>query len=420
MNGDYAPPYLLEFVHTSPFGIVRQEVQIQNSLLMDTPSTERRNVMPHQPQNVLLLEDITGPEKTRESVFQEITLSDFSSENGYYISKFLEYLSKGRVSIFYKEGEYFAYRIERDKVKFLDITEFVYAQMELVQLLLFWDCFFIVLVYLISLYFVKSSLKNLKKLTQYAQHLDLDHLSVPLRITGHHHDEIRVISDAFNASLERIHTQIVSLKDFIANASHELKTPLMMISTEIDIALKKKDYEERFVNIKAYVKRLSELLDTLSLITRLESTKGIEKKSIKLQEVVKEVVEGMEKKYPNKHISLEIEKGLVVQAHLSLLEIVLKNLIENACKYAGDKAKITVVGTATSLSVLDEGVGISSEHLGKIFERFWQLEKTEQEGHSFGLGLYLVKKIVQLHGWKIAVESEVGKGSKFVISLTPQ
>jgi signal transduction histidine kinase len=60
-------------------------------------------------------------------------------------------------------------------------------------------------------------------------------------------------------------------------------------------------------------------------------------------------------------------------------------------------------------------VGISSEYLGKIFERFWQLEKTEQEGHSFGLGLYLVKKIVQLHGWKIHVESEVGKGSKFVI-----
>ncbi|MDR2541448.1 MAG: HAMP domain-containing histidine kinase [Candidatus Peribacteria bacterium] len=383
--------------------------------LILNPSEERRRNTSHQNQDILFVEETDGSERIHNSDFQSIPLSEFSEGNNYFTLKVLQFFGRGKISIFYKEGEYFVYRIEGDQVKFIDVTEFVYVQTELIQLLLFWDCLFIVLVYLISLYFVKSSLKNLKKLMQYAQHLDLDRLCVPLKIKGHKYDEIKVISDAFNASLERIHTQIVALKDFIANASHELKTPLMMISTEIDIALKKKDYEERLVNIKDHVKRLSELLDTLSLITRLESANTFEREDLSVLTSVEEVVKQVEKKYPKKQVDIEVEKDLIVKAHSGLLEIVIKNLIENACKYAGDKAKIRVFGTDRSLSVIDDGIGIPSEHLGKIFERFWQLEKTEQEGHSFGLGLYLVKKIVQLHGWKIRVESEVGKGSKFVI-----
>jgi signal transduction histidine kinase len=403
MNMEYEPPFLLEFVHTGPLGTTRQEREIDPS--------SRREIGPDTAKlpRALFSKDTTA--------FQEAPLSEMTTDNGYYTLRFFFFLSKGKISIFYKDQQYFLYEIIDDKVKFLDITGFIYAQTELVQLLFLWDVFFIVVVYLISLYFVRSSLKNLKKLTAFAQHLDLDHLCVPLTIKGHQHDEIKVISDAFNASLEKIHTQILALKDFIANASHELKTPLMMISSEIDIALKKKDYEERLGNIKGHVKRLSELLDTLSLITRLESTNTFERKEVNVGDTVQKVLSEMEKKYPKKQIMVNIEKNLTLQAHPSLLEIILKNLIENACKYAGEKAKITVTGTATSLSVSDTGVGIAPEFQGQIFERFWQMEKTEQEGHSFGLGLYLVKKIVELHGWKIRVESEVGKGAKFVIEF---
>jgi signal transduction histidine kinase len=79
------------------------------------------------------------------------------------------------------------------------------------------------------------------------------------------------------------------------------------------------------------------------------------------------------------------------------LEIALKNLLENACKYCGTTASISVIKTDHSLIVEDTGIGIAPEFQKKIFHRFWQLEKTENESHSFGLGLYLVKKIVELH-----------------------
>ena len=227
-----------------------------------------------------------------------------------------------------------------------------------------------------------------------------------------------MIADAFNASLQRIHTQILSLKDFIAHASHELKTPLMMINTEIDLALKKKDYEDRLSNIKSGTKRLSDLLEHLSLITRLESTSALEKESITLQPLVEESRASLLKKYPTAQISLHIPRGYTVLAHPMLLGIVIHNLLENACKYAGEGAQISFSADKQGFSVQDTGVGIAPAHQEKIFERFWQLEKTEEKGYSFGLGLYLVKKILTLHGWKITVESELGKGTTFSIFVT--
>ena len=340
---------------------------------------------------------------------QELPLDEFNEQNGCYKFRFLSFLSKQHITIFYKEGSYFVYSIEQDRVKFLDVTGFMYAQMELLQLLLLRGLCFILVVYLVSLYFVQSSLRNLKKLTTYAQNLDFEHLATPLILKGHEYDEVKVISDAFNTSLEKIHTQVVALKEFIANASHELKTPLMMISTEIDIALKKKDYEDRLMNIKGSVKRLSEVLDTLSLITRLESGTVFDKEQVNVADMVHKVVGSLKKGYPKKKMNIQIEENVMVEAHAGLLEIVIKNLIENAYKYAGDKASISLVGTKHSLSVSDTGKGIPSRFQEKVFERFRQLEKTEEQGHSFGLGLYLVKKIVQLHGRSITLDSEVGK-----------
>ena len=333
---------------------------------------------------------------TSAPVFQEISLKEFA-ESEFSVMTFLSHLSRGKVNVFYQGGSYFIYTIIGENVRFLDVTGFVYAQMELTQLLFLWNACFILIVYVISLYFVKSSLRNLKKLARFAQDLNFEDLSTPLKIKGHKYDEIRLIAEAFNSSLEKINSQVQSLKEFIANASHELKTPLMMINTEIDIALKKQDYEDRLINIKGNIKRISALLETLSLITRLESEKNIEKKEVNLRETIQTILPEIEKHYTKKEIHRDIPKNMKVLAHQGLLEIVIKNLIENAYKYAGDNASISIISTKNTLSVSDTGKGIPPEFQQQIFERFRQLEKTEHENHSFGLGLYLVKKIVEIH-----------------------
>jgi signal transduction histidine kinase len=287
------------------------------------------NVSPGEPQP-LFTRNIKKDETTKNAIIisknavhlpltnatpTEIPLEELSEKNGYYLFNFLSFISQGQITIFYKGGNYFTYTIQYDKVKFLDITGFMYAQMELTQLLLFRDICFIVIVYLLSLYFVKSSLKNLKRLTTYVQNLNIERPTVPLTVQGHKYDEIRVISDAFNSFTKKIHSQVQTLKDFIANASHELKTPLMMINTEIDIALKKQDYTDRLLTIKENIKRLSSLLDTLSLITRLENATTIEKESINLAEKTQTIVQEIERMYPKKNILIDIPAEITLQAH---------------------------------------------------------------------------------------------------------
>ncbi|MDR3169389.1 MAG: HAMP domain-containing histidine kinase [Candidatus Peribacteria bacterium] len=197
--------------------------------------------------------------------------------------------------------------------------------------------------------------------------------------------------------MKKIQDQIQTLRDFIANASHELKTPLMVISTKVDLALKKKDYKERLLQIQSETNRISNLLETLLFITKLENTTQLEKVAVNLYDMLQDVVKGLEEKYQKNTINFRVEKTATVQAHPRLLEIISKNLIENAYKHAGEQLQITITATADGLTVSDTGKGIAPEIQDKIFERFWQLEKTEENGYSFGLGLYLVKKIVQLH-----------------------
>ena len=359
------------------------------------------------------------PFQNRRNIVQEIPLSELENEE-YYRLETLESFTRGKIKIFTKDDKYFLYETQNDIVKYVDITEFIYAQLELLQIVGCWSLVFLILVYLISLLFVKNSLKNLKKLTAFAENLNFNDLSSRIQIPWAPNDEIKLIAEALNTSLEKIDHQVLSLKDFIWNASHELKTPLMMINTEIDLALKKKDYPERLSTIKNTTKRIASLLDHLSLITRLESSYRFEEKDLVLREVFSPLQKTLEMQYPWKKIQFQWDKTIKIKANENLLTIVIKNLLENACKYAGDNADIIFIQTSHSFSIKDTGKGIPFEEQEKIFERFRQSEKTERnatESHSFWLGLYLVKKIVELQKRKIKLISEEEKGSEFRIKF---
>ena len=138
--------------------------------------------------------------------------------------------------------------------------------------------------YLISLLFVKNALKKLNKLNAFLGNLDLDHLDSTIDISGSPHDEINRVSQKFNLALLKIKKQAQGLKDFVKNASHELKTPLMTISTLIDISKKTHEYEEMLSKIKAEAKQMDALLEILLLITQLEEKIQLPKEKIDISE----------------------------------------------------------------------------------------------------------------------------------------
>lgn len=333
--------------------------------------------------------------------------------------RLLNLLSTNETALmFYNEHYYLYHQISETDVKAIDITWFIIAQFELWELLIFWDLIFLVIIFLASIYFVWSWLKKLKKLANYAENLNVENLSLPFTINEEDSDkdEIKLIWKALNSSLHRVNSQINSLRDFISNASHELKTPLMMMNSEIDIALKKKDYEPHLKNLKLSTKRMAELVDSLSLITRLESNAKFEKSEAITNIICEEQVNQILKNYPKSDIEIINQwKKIKKVLHEWLFWILIKNLVENACKYAWENAEIKIKLSEESCIISDNWKGINEEDQKHLFERFWQSEKAEQWKHSFWLWLYLVKKIVQLHWRTIEVESEIWKWSDFII-----
>ena len=358
---------------TTPFG------EEPASFAVNGTSTE---ILP-LPEELTIGQGITLPREdlseAGEEEVKEIPLAEFTREKGYYSSDLVHYLTQGKVSIFRKDDEYYLYEQFGEVIRYVPITEFLISRIELVQLILLFDLIFLVLIYLLSHYFVKSSLKNLNTLVKYTKSLDFDNLSQPLHLPGPPNDEIRQIADTLNNSLEKINAQVLSLKDFISNASHELKTPLMMMSTEIDIALKKKDYPERLQNIRIGVKRLSDLLDTLSLITRLEAEQELPLQELEIQPILADNFSNLQKKYPEKEMSIHyaFPEQYQLPMHQGLFDILVKNLFQNAAKYSDAPLHPVVKGTKKTLSFSDNGRGIAKQDQQKVFERFRQGEKDE-------------------------------------------
>jgi two-component system phosphate regulon sensor histidine kinase PhoR len=221
-------------------------------------------------------------------------------------------------------------------------------------------------------------------------------------------------------------------RDFVANVSHELRTPVTSIKgfveTLLDGAMHQPADNERFLRIiAAQTNRLQSIIDDLLALSRLEQ--DAEKEAIATAPaLVRPVLEGAagtcRLKADAKKIPLEIEcdEALSAEVNAALLEQAVMNLIDNAVKYspAGQPIRIAAACVENELviSVEDHGCGIAREHLPRIFERFYRVDRARsRELGGTGLGLSIVKHISQAHGGYAAVQSTVGEGSLFSIHL---
>ena len=312
---------------------------------------------------------------------------------------------------------YFYYYKVNDTVIVRDITPQILSQKNLLITSIYLLIFSAILSYIVSLYFVKTSLRKLNDLVDYVKWLDLNNLEKKYEIVWPENDEINVLATKINSATDKINKQTLALKDFISNASHELRTPLMSINSEIDYSLKSKEYKQWMENIKWEILNLNNLLDELVLISKLDADSEFKKSNKDISEVVSSVSKMIEKKYKDKCLKMELKCNDNVEkmVHNSSFEIIAKNLIENAFKYT-DEWSIKITLNDKEFSVKDTWKWIKKENLEKIWDRFWQEDSSKTDVTSFGLWLYLVKLLVEKHWWNIEVKSNQWKWSEFKIT----
>ncbi len=216
-------------------------------------------------------------------------------------------------------------------------------------------------------------------------------------------------------------------RDFTINISHELKTPLTVIKGFIETLeeeenIKNKKYIEV---IKNHIERLINILERIIYISEIERKEVVlDLKEVKIDEIIKNLLPLFQKSLEDKDIKVELnfEKDLpLLKVDPVKMEQVFINLIDNAIKYT-EKGKIKISAFRKDNNIIiefeDTGIGIPKEHIPRIFERFYVVDKArDKKKGGAGLGLSIVKHIILLHNGKVDVESKLGEGTKFIITL---
>ena len=223
-------------------------------------------------------------------------------------------------------------------------------------------------------------------------------------------------------------------QDFVANVSHELKTPLTTIKGYVETLLDgaiQQDVAVPFVQvIKRHAERLEKLVEDLLMLSKIETrVSALKPERLSLTELIKDALDVIKEPAGKKNISITCAQSLTsvfVYGDRNALEQVLINLLDNAVKYGRQGGKIRILaverdGNEIQISVEDDGIGIPKEDLPRIFERFYRVDKgRSKELGGTGLGLSIVKHIVQAHGGKVWAESQTGVGSTFYVTLPLQ
>ena len=242
-------------------------------------------------------------------------------------------------------------------------------------------------------------------------------------------DEFSYLIETFNMMLEELEQSFQQEKQFTSDAAHELRTPVAVVLAHCEYCLDElkmdAELEKEVRIIYDKTQRMRRLIGQLLSLTRAEKRSiRLEKEEIQLAFLAESVIEELEEKAAKKHITLKLEDytdNAVIQGDMTLLLRMLLNLVDNAISYGKENgyAKISIdpEGGRTRIRVEDDGIGIAGDDLDKIWNRFYRADKSRSGDEGFGLGLYMVKWIVQMHGGTITVESEYGKGTAFEVLL---
>lgn len=239
-------------------------------------------------------------------------------------------------------------------------------------------------------------------------------------------DEIGMLERNFQAMVQQLNSTESLQKDFIRNVSHEFKTPLTILSGYAkmltDNSLTKQEQEQCSHFIVEESRRLSQMVSNILLLSRLDN-QGIRPlfDHFSLDEQLRQCVLLLEPKWREQNLELDIQQQAVkIKGNEELLNHVWSNLLENAIKFSRPKGRISIRSYSdkkfAAVKIQDNGIGMDEETKAKVFDQFYQGD-ISRDKDGYGLGLSLVKRIVDLHQGTLSVESRKGEGSTFTVRL---
>lgn len=286
-------------------------------------------------------------------------------------------------------------------------------------------------------YIAKKAFDPIDKIIRTAQSISAKHLDKRLE-TGKVEDEITRLSSTLNEMFDRIEEAFKLQKQFTADASHELKTPLTILLGEIEVTLNNprtsEDYQNILRSAVEEIRRITNIVDDLLMIARLESGQlPLQKRPLRVDELLLDAI-SRTSGYASQHsvsINCEVQdisghesEEIFVEGDRDKLLSVFINLLDNAIKYSRPGGTVRAVQIIEKnyvrLEIIDKGIGISSEDLPHVFDRFYRADKSrtaESAQRGSGLGLSISRFLVEAHGGTISIDSQPGVGTTVTVRV---
>ena len=274
--------------------------------------------------------------------------------------------------------------------------------------------------------------KPVQQLSAHMKEISPNTLSDSIEIEGGG-EEIQELVKSFNQMTEQLDEAFAMQRRFSASAAHELRTPITVLRTKLDVFKKKKrdqhEYDELVTTMETYIDRLSSIIT--DLLEFAETSELGEAEDVSLDSVIKTVVDDLESVAQNNMINVQIDiqpkaqseaQNLTVKGNANLLYRAIYNLVENAIRYNHKEGSVNIAleteGQECLVTIADTGVGIAPEQRELVFEPFYRVNKSRsREFGGAGIGLSLVKTILKRHGSSITVSENNPQGSIFTIRI---
>lgn len=289
-------------------------------------------------------------------------------------------------------------------------------------------CFAIIGSWFGGRFMAKKALKPINRMAKELQRIETEQLGK--RLTLHPaKDEINELSEVINEMLSRLENSFNQTRQFTADASHELRTPIAIMKAGLEVALSRergiRGYQQVLANTLEDLGRLSKIIENLFILAKADTRRyELHKERMNLHPVIMDITEQLKLVAEPKNILVFMEntEDAFIEGDELLIRMMLLNLIDNAIKYTQPNGAIKLFlckdNGCVKIVIRDNGIGISQQDISHIFDRFYRVSKSRTADHTGGgLGLSICQWIVKSHHGTIMVKSELHKGSTFTVTL---